>query len=214
MQLFWHGMSSIRIEAKFAEKESTLLTDPYSNETGLRFPRTLAPDLLVLSHQDRSRFAVDAVENKPFIISDPGEYEVKGLFVHGIQDPTAESEKNRQLIFRFDIEGISMAYLGQLNRALTAFEVEGLGDVDILILPVGGGETLDPKKLPDVISAVEPRLIVPISYDLPGLKTKLATVDQFCKQLGGAPREDMQKLKIAKKDLPTEDMKIVVLERA
>lgn len=214
MQLFWHGMSSIRVEAKFVEKESTLLTDPYSNETGLRFPRTLAPDLLVLSHQDRSRFAVDAVENKPFIISDPGEYEVKGLFVHGIQDPTAESEKFRQLIYRFDVEGISMAYLGRLDRTLTAFEVEELGDVDILLLPVGGGETLDPKKASEVISAVEPRLIIPLSYDLPGLKTKLASADQFCKQMGGAPREDMQKLKIAKKDLPVDEMKIIVLERA
>ncbi|MBI4139087.1 MBL fold metallo-hydrolase [Candidatus Uhrbacteria bacterium] len=214
MQLFWHGLSSIRIEAKFADTASTLLTDPYPNDTGLRFPRTLAPDLLVLSHQDRSRFPLDAVEGKPFIISDPGEYEVKGMFVRGIQDPSAETEKLRNVIYRFDAEGMSLAFLGQLNRQLTSYEVEQLGDIDILLLPVGGGETLDSKKASDVIAEIEPRLVIPLSYDIPGLKAKLASVDVFCKQLGGCKREDAPKLKIIKKDLPTDEMKIVVLERA
>jgi L-ascorbate metabolism protein UlaG (beta-lactamase superfamily) len=214
MQLFWHGLSSIRIEAKQGETEATLLTDPYPNESGLRFPRTTEPDLLVLSHQDRSRFNIEGVGGTPFIVSDPGEYEVKGIFAHGIQDPEAEKDAMRPIVYRFDAEGISLAFLGQLKRQLTTHEVEQLGDIDILLLPVGGGDVLDSKSAVETISTIEPRIVVPLYYDTPGVKAKLGTVDAFCKQMGVCKREDATKLKISKKDLPAEDVVIWVLERA
>lgn len=214
MQLFWHGLSSIRIEGKIGETEATLLTDPYPNESGLRFPRTIEPDLLVLSHQDRERFNLEGVVGSPFIVSDPGEYEVKGLFATGIQDTKADTDKSRPLIYRFDIEGISLAFLGQLKRSLTTYEVEQLGNIDILLLPVGGESVLDSKAAVSTITTVEPRIVVPMYYDVPGIKEKLGTVDAFCKQMGVCKREDANKLKISKKDLPADDVIIYVLERA
>ncbi|MFA5935983.1 MAG: MBL fold metallo-hydrolase [Patescibacteria group bacterium] len=214
MQIFWHGFSSIRIEAKQGETEATLLTDPYPNESGLRFPRTIEPDMLVLSHQDKERFNLEGVLGSPFTVTDPGEYEVQGMFAHGIQDPAAEKDELRPIVYRFDAEGISLAFLGQINRALTTHEIEQLGDIDILFLPVGGGEVLDAKKAVDVISSVEPRIVIPMYYDVPGIKEKLGTVDAFCKQMGASKRQDASKLKITKKDLPADDVLIVVLERA
>lgn len=214
MQIFWHGLSSIRIEAKTANTEGTLLTDPYPNESGLRFPRTAEPDILVLSHQDRKRFNLEGVGGTPFIVSDPGEYEVKGIFAHGIQDPAAEKDDRRPVIFRIDAEGMSIAFLGQFKRLLTPFEVEELGDIDILALPVGGGDVLDSKNAADTITTIEPRIVVPMYYGIPGVKEKLGTVESFCRQLGVCKRQDSNKLKISKKDLPTEDMLVAVLERA
>jgi len=214
MQLFWHGLSSIRIEAKTSNTEATLLTDPYPNESGLRFPRAIQPDMLALSHQDRSRFNLEGVAGTPFIVSDPGEYEVKGIFVKGIQDPTAEKDALRPVIYRIDAEGMSIAFLGQLKRALTPVEIEELGDIDILALPVGGGNVLDSKTAADTITTIEPRIVVPMYYDIPGIKEKLGSVDAFCKQLGVCKRQDSNKLKIVKKDLPPEDMLVAVLERA
>lgn len=214
MQIFWHGFSSIRIEAKTGDAESTLLTDPYFNDSGLRFPRTTEPDILALSHQDRSLFNLDGVGGSPFIISDPGEYEVKDLFIRGIQDPLAETEKFRPLIYRFDAESISVAFLGACKRALTAHEQEQLGNIDILIIPVGGGSVMDAKVAAGVISTVDPRIVIPIYFDLPGVKEKLQGVDAFCKQLGVCQRQDAPKLKIAKKDLMNEDLLVTVLERA
>ncbi|MFH1078019.1 MAG: MBL fold metallo-hydrolase [Patescibacteria group bacterium] len=214
MQIFWHGLSSIRIECKSMNTEATVLTDPYPNETGLKLPRTLAPDMLLLSHQDRSRFNLEGVGGTPFIISDPGEYEVKGAFAQGIQDPSAETDAKRPLIYRIDAEGMAIAFLGQLKRALTPHEVEALGDIDILALPVGGGNVLDAKLATETIATVEPRIVIPLYYDVEGVKEKLGTVDAFCKQLGVCTRQDVNKLKIARKDLPTEDMVIMVLERA
>ncbi|MFZ2803794.1 MAG: MBL fold metallo-hydrolase [Patescibacteria group bacterium] len=215
MQLFWHGYSSVRIEAKIGEQEVTLLTDPFENEAGLRFPRTVAPDILVLSNQDKSRFNLEGVQGTPFVIADPGEYEVKGLYIQSIQDPTLDAEeKLRPLMFRFVVEGMSIAFLGQLKRKLTSFEIEELDDVDILLLPVGGGEVMDSKLASDTIGDIEPRMVVPLHFDIPGIKTKLANVDTFCKALGVCKRQDLNKLKITKKDLPVEDLLVTVLERA
>lgn len=215
MQLYWHGYSSVRIEAKIGEQEVTLLTDPYENEAGLRFPRTVAPDILLLSHQDRSRFNLEGVQGTPFVISDPGEYEVKGLYTHAIQDKEVDAgEKTRPLVFRCVVEGMSVAFLGQLKRKLTNTELEELDGIDILLLPVGGGDVMDSKLASDTITDIEPRVVVPLHYEIPGIKAKLASVNAFCKELGVCKRQDLNKLKLSKKDLPAEDLLVTVLERA
>ncbi|MBU1032850.1 MAG: MBL fold metallo-hydrolase [Patescibacteria group bacterium] len=213
MQIFWHGLSCIRIEAKTGEAEATLVTDPYSNETGLRFPRTLEADILALTHQDKKLFNIEAVGGEPFVVSEPGEYEVANLFVHSIQDPEAEQEKLRSIIYRFDSEGMKIAFLGNLKRQLTNFEIETLGDIDILMVPVGGSSVLDAKGAANVIKAIEPRIVVPIHYYVQGIKEKLNDVDAFCKQLGVCKRENVNKLKIEKKDLPMDEMLVYVIER-
>lgn len=215
MQIYWHGYSTVRIEAKSVDKDATILTDPFANEASLRMPRTVEADILLLSHQDRKRFSMENIQGAPFTISDPGEYEIKDVFIQGIQDRSVESgEKVRPLIYRIAAEGINIAFLGQLKRKLTDYEVEELDDIDILLLPVGGGDVMDSKLASDTISTIEPRIVVPLHYDLPGIKTKLANVDAFCKALGVCKRQDANKLKVSKKDLPTEDMVVTVLERA
>ena len=87
MQIFWHGNTCVRIEAEHGDQKATLVTDPYGSETGLRFPRTLAPDVVALSHEDPKRFPDDAFTNTPFLINHPGEYEANGLFVFGTRCP-------------------------------------------------------------------------------------------------------------------------------
>lgn len=215
MQLFWHGYSSVRIEAKMGDTDVTILTDPYESEASLRFPRTVAPDVLLLSHQDRSRFNLESIQGTPFIISDPGEYEVKSAFVQGIQDKAVDGgSKDRSVMFRLVVEGMSIGFLGQLKRKLTTAEIEELDDIDILLLPVGGGEVMDSKLASETIADIEPRMVVPLHFDIPGIKTKLADVNAFCKTLGVCKRQDVSKLKITKKDLPAEDLLVTVLERA
>ncbi len=215
MQLYWHGYSSIRIDAKIGDADVTLLTDPFESEASVRFPRTISPDILALSHQDRKRFNLEGAQGSPFIISDPGEYEVKGIFVTGIQDPSVDAgEKVRPVIYRFLVEGMAIAFLGQLKRKLTPLEIEALNDIDILLIPVGGGDVMDSKVANETIAEIEPRVVVPMYYDLPGIKTKLSGVDAFCKSLGVCKRQDATKLKLSKKDLPTEDLLVAVLERA
>lgn len=213
MQIYWQGYSSIRIETKQNEEACTLMTNPFQNESAIRMPRSAEPDVLLLSNQDQKLYSVDAVAGKPFTISEPGEYEVGGVFVYGIQDPEADEGKKRPIIYRIEAEDMAVAFLGGLKRNLTDKEIEGLGSADILILPVGGGDYFDAKTASKIMSQIEPRIVIPVHYHISGIKTKLGTVDQFCESLGVCKREDVNKLKISKKDLPAEDMHIMVIER-
>ncbi len=213
MQLFWHGFSCVRIEASNGEQEAILVTDPFESEASVRFPRTLEPDLVVLSHQDRGRFPLSVFENKPFVVSDPGEYEVKGLFAH-IFALTQEKGLTHTLITRFEIEGMSIGFLGGLSRVLQEEEAGKLEDLDVLMLPVGGGGCLTAVQAVEMVNMIEPRLVIPLHFDLPGLKEPLGSVDVFCKLLSGAERQNVNKLKLAKKDLPSDKLVIAVLERS
>lgn len=213
MQIYWHGYSTIRIETKNGEQSTAIMTDPFENEAAIRFPRTAEPEILLLSHQDRKDFNLEGVAGKPFVISDPGEYEVRGVFINGVQDPKADSGTKRPLMYRIHTEDMTVAFLGQLNRKPTDNELEALGNVDILILPVGGNNVMDAKLSASIISLVEPRMVVPIHYHVAGIKNKLGTVDSFCDAIGVCKRQDMNKLKVAKKDLPADDVLIMVVER-
>jgi L-ascorbate metabolism protein UlaG (beta-lactamase superfamily) len=213
MQIFWHGFSCIRIEATHGDQQASLVTDPYTNESGLRFPRTLAPDVVALTHEDDKRFPTDAFTNEPFIIRSPGEFEVNGIFAYAIPLRTPEDKYPFDLMYRFEIEGMSVGFLGGLKRSLTDEEVAALGNIDILLLPVGGGDKLTAKQAVDIIKTVEPRMVVPLAYHVEGIKEKLGTADAFCKELV-CKREDGNKLKISKKDLPSDDLVVTVLERA
>jgi L-ascorbate metabolism protein UlaG (beta-lactamase superfamily) len=213
MQIFWHGLSCVRIEASYGDKEATLVTDPYGSDTGLRFPKTLKPDVVALTHQDREGFAMDAFENEPFVIDNPGEYEVSGIFDYAIPVRTAEEKHPHHMMHRFEVEGISIGFLGNLKRVLTDEEIAKLGNIDILLLPVGGGDQITAKQAVEIIKLVEPRMVVPLAYHVEGLKQELGTADAFCKELV-CQRQDANKLKITKKDLPSDDLVVAVLERA
>lgn len=213
MQIYWQGYSSVRIESKQGEESCVVMTDPFANESSMRMPRATQPDVLLLSNQNPKLFNIDGVTGKPFTVSEPGEYEVGGIFVYGIQDPEADEGKQRPILYRLEAEDMAIAFLGGLKRALTDKEIEGLGNIDILILPVGGGEVFDAKMASKTMSQIEPRIVIPIHYHLSGIKTQLGTVDQFCESLGVCKRQDVSKLKISKKDLPADDMLITVIER-
>lgn len=213
MQIFWHGFSCIRIEATHGDQEASLVTDPYSNETGLRFPKTLTPDVVALTHEDDKRFPMDAFSNDPFIIRTPGEFEVNGIFAYAIPLRGKDEKYPFNLMYRFQLEGMSVGFLGGLNRVLTDEEVSALGNIDILLIPVGGGDLLTAKQAVEIIKAVEPRMVVPLAYHTEGIKETLGTADAFCKELV-CKRNDSNKLKITKKDLPVDDLVVTVLERA
>lgn len=216
MNISWHGLSAFSFTNKGPEGEVKLVVDPYDNSTGLRFPRTLTADIIASSHNALEANNTDAVgragDVDPFIVDLPGEFEVKGIFVYAINAPRA-GDKIPHRIFRINIEGVKIAHLGALNRDLTDDEVKQLGNIDILILPVGGTRVLDPKMANKIIGKIEPRVVIPTSFDLPNVKENLGTVDAFCKELGVCQREDVSKLKISRKTLPEEDIVIYVLSR-
>ncbi len=213
MQIFWHGLSSVRIESQHGGEQATLVTDPFDAETGIRFPRSVSPNIVALSHERKDRFSLNVFETRPFVIAEPGEFEVNGVFAYAIALKDEAHAWPHTLLYRFEIEGMSVGFLGGADRALTDEELGKLENIDILLLPVGGDDRLSAKQAIETISAIEPRVVVPLYHHIDGLKKVLGTADAFCKELGVCQRQDANRLKISRKDLPSEDLLVAVLEK-
>ncbi|MBI4437989.1 MBL fold metallo-hydrolase [Candidatus Uhrbacteria bacterium] len=216
MNITWNGFSSFEIDAKTSNADVKIVTDPYQNTTGLRFPRTLSAEVLLLSHDEEDANNREAVLGNPSVIDLPGEFEVKDVFVFGIAAPLAREVKGRRvgnLLFRIEAEGMRLAHLGALDRALTDEELQQLENVDVLMIPVGGGRVMSAAMAAEVISQIEPRVVIPMTHAVAGAKESLGTVEDFCKSFGACRREEMNKFKFTRKDLPEEDMVIVSLTR-
>jgi hypothetical protein len=214
MQISWNGLGSFTITGKPIEGDITLVTDPYQNSTGLRFPRTLSASIVVSSHDGVMANSVASVageeKKKPFVVDHAGEYEVQGIFVTGLRAP--KKDKTEHTIYRFGLEDIRIGFLGAIDRKLSDKEVEALGSIDVLILPVGGGGVLSKDEASELVAQIEPRLVIPSHFNVQGLKEKLEDVEGFCKEVA-CPKSEEKKLKITKSSLPAEDMQIVVLEK-
>lgn len=205
MYISWHGLSCFRIQTK----DTTLLIDPFSGVAGVNVPR-LQADIFLFSSADNPSLAA-AQKTAGFVLAQPGEYEVRGVAVTGLPH-TQKGEKDPVLITLYTIaaEDLLIGHLGTIAQDVSAETLERLNDVDVLIVPVGGRSVLDAKKAVEVASEVEPRLVIPCYYRIPGLKLPLDGLEPFCKELGLKAQPAEAKVRITKKELP-EEMKLVVL---
>lgn len=214
MQISWLGHAAFRFQAKNGAETVSVITDPYkSDKVGLKLPR-LEADIVTISHDHDDHNDISAVKGEPFVVRGAGEYEVKGVYIEGIHsyhDAEKGAKRGNNIIYRFEIEDISIAHLGDLGHELDDKQLEHLEGTDILLIPIGGVYTIDAQKAVSVINQIEPRIVIPMHYKVPGLKIDLGTLDQFLKAIAVKPRQE-EKLKINKKDLPQDDMELVVLE--
>lgn len=212
MIITWQGHSCFKLQDKQSTDGITLVTDPYGKETGLKMP-SFEADIVTISHDHADHNNVSALRGTPFVIDCPGEYDTKDVLVEGIDsfhDSKKGEEKGKNTIYRIEIDDISITHLGDLGDVLDNSQIEKLAGTDILLIPVGGHYTLDAKKAVEVISQIEPRIIIPMHYKTEGLVYDLDPLDKFIKEIGLTPTYE-EKLKISKKDLPQEEMELVVL---
>lgn len=212
MIIHWYGHACFKLQSN--QNDVIVAIDPYDNSLGWRAPR-LTADIAILSTQrgDHSNLeAVKAVQgDAPFVIQYPGEYEIGGVFVHAI--PIGQG-KNTTLLSAIRMDECSFVHLGALDRMLSEKELEELGNVDIVCIPVGGGGTLDAKKANELISELEPRIVIPMQYKVAGLKKECGTIDAFLKEYGVKDVQAMDKLKMLKKDLPADKTEVILLNPA
>lgn len=211
MLINYFGHSCFKIEEKIGGNTTSILTDPFDESVGLKLPKTEA-DIVSISHNHKDHSNVSVVKGDPFVVDCAGEYDVKGVIIEGISsyhDEEKGKERGDNIIFRFDIEGVSIVHLGDLSTVLDNKQIEKIGGVDILLIPVGGKYTLDFKKATEVISQIEPRIVIPMHYKTESSEIDVEGLDKFVKELGVSPRYE-EKLKISKKDLPSEDMHLII----
>ena len=216
MILTWLGHSCFKLQDKIGPDGVTVVTDPFDKEVGLKLPNFEA-DIITVSHDHHDHNNIGALRGNPFIIDCAGEYDKKNILVEGIDsyhDDVQGTKLGGNLIFRLEVDDISIVHLGDLGQALDSAQLEKLAGIDILLIPVGGKYTLDAKKAVEVIAQIEPRIVIPMHYRTPDSQKEqleLDDVEKFVKELGLTPSYE-EKLKISKKDLPQEDMELVILK--
>lgn len=209
MDITWHGQSFFSLKGKAA----TVAIDPFA-DIGLKEPK-LEANLLLISHDHFDHANAKAVSGDPYVIDIPGEYESQGVMVEGIptyHDDKEGADRGTNIVFSFNVDGFHFVHLGDLGHALSDEAVEKLGDVDVLFIPVGGHFTIDAKGAANVVKQLQPRVTVPMHYQVPGLKLKeLAPVDKFLKEVGAKVKKLEKKTwKLKPADLPEEDSEVVV----
>ena len=220
MQIIWHGQSCFQIITSHNKNgQISIIIDPFSEEIGLRIPK-FEGDIILMTHNHYDHNNVKAVSaptsaSEPFLISGPGEYEVKGVYIKGIHswhDEKQGKERGENTIYTIETEDLKLCHLGDLGqKELAEEQLEKIGEVDILMIPVGGVYTISAKEAPKIMAQIEPKITIPMHYAVPKLKIKLDPLDKFLKTFGIKNLESMKKLSIKKKDLPPEEAKIIIL---
>jgi len=182
LEINWYGHACFRLK----DRNLTVVCDPYDKSIGLTLPR-LRADVVTVSHQAPGHSYVDGVKEWRNVFSGPGEYEVENVFITGIptyhgKDPDTASEPNT--VFLFEFSDANVCHLGDLGHVLTESQVEALPGIDVLLIPVGGRNTLDASRAAEVISIVEPSIVVPMHYRMPGT----AVVSSHCMSRCGRNR--------------------------
>ncbi len=210
MTISYLGHSCFRIEAK----EGSVLIDPFSKEIGLRAPK-IKDDIVLISHAHEDHNNVADINEGAFLIINPGEYEKNGISIQGISsfhDNNEGRDRGYNTIYVIRAEDMTICHLGDFGESkLSDRQVELISDVDVLMVPVGGTYTINAKEAVGIITQVEPKMIIPMHFKTKDLRLDIEGPEKFIKELSLKP-EKVDKLKISKKLLPTEETKLIVFE--
>ncbi|TSC86872.1 MAG: Uncharacterized protein G01um10147_747 [Microgenomates group bacterium Gr01-1014_7] len=215
MDIYWGGQALFRLKGKVA----TVVIDPYDPEfTALKLPKELSADVVLSTHGHGDHNNTGVVHNaegeKPAVFKDPGEYEVAGVVITGISsfhDDSNGSERGKNIIFNIMLDRLNIVHLGDLGQSkLTEEQLTQIGEVDILLIPVGSVYTIDGKTAAGIVSQLEPKIIIPMHYKIDGLKFELEGVEGFLKEMGAENITPVPKLSITKDKLPEEPQLILL----
>lgn len=213
MEITWYGHSCFRmIERGLA----SVVTDPFDNKLIGYEPLKLRADIVTVSHDSPGHNFVSAVKEKSHILTGPGEYEIGSVFITGVQTnghgKKGDDNEIRNTLYLLDFNGLTVAHLGDLNRVPTQTEVEGLGTVHIALVPVGDGSSLNAAKAAEVVSLLEPNIVIPMHYATPATTVKLDPLSKFIKEMGLKEPEKQASLKITSISSLPEETRIYVLD--
>lgn len=215
MDITYLGHSSFKIKGKTA----SVIVDPFDPASvGLKFPRNEA-DIVTVSHDHSDHNKADLVINTKMVIKGAGEYEVMGISIVGIEldhDATGGTERGKNVIYVIEVDGVRIAHLGDLGHKPSDKVVEQMGNIDVLMIPVGGIYTIGPRDAVEVAKEFDSPYIIPMHFKTQGINeqtfAKLSTLDDFLKE-SGYEVEKLDKLIIKKELINYEIRKVIVLEK-
>lgn len=210
MEITWFGQTCFRLSERGL---ATVVTDPYSPEIGLTLPRSRA-HIVTVSYDDPQCRYTSGVRGPFKLLDGPGEYEIGTVFITAIAtyaDGKRGATRGLNTVFTFSFDSLTICHLGRLGHVPTQSQVEDLGTVDILLVPVGGVGSLSPTQASEVISLFEPSFVIPMYYKIPGLQVKLGTLSRFLKEMGLEKVDSQEAFKVNRSSL-SEETQVIVLE--
>lgn len=203
MHISWLGQTCVKLQTKYLDEEVTVIIDAYKPKTG-EFPRSFSPTMALYSMGTEN---ATTLSGDPFVMDTLGECELKEVMV------TAFPSEGGNIVFKLNAEQLNIVHLGQLSKKPELSEMEKIGSIDILIVPVGNSKNhISIEDAASLVTALEPRIVIPMAYQCDS-DTSAKPVSDFIKELGLKPETTDKKIIIKKKDLPQEDMKMIVLEK-
>ena len=192
---------------------AAVVTDPYNHQVVGYGLLKLTANIVSVSHDAPGHNNLKVVKGTTRLINGPGEYEIGGVFITGVQTNARQRAKNgmRNTLFAFDYDGVTVAHLGDLQRMLTQTEMEALGTVNVALVPVGGGGGLNAAKAAEVISLLEPGIVIPMHYKTKDTTLNLEPLNKFLKEMGLGEVEPVASLKVIRSSIPDET-RVVVLD--
>ena len=217
MKIKWYGHASFLITS---EEGTTIITDPYepgAYDGGIAYrPIEDAADIVTVSHDHADHNYVQGIKGDPLVIKGIGDHEAKGIMFKGYgtyHDPSGGKERGENTMFVFTVDGITVCHAGDLGHVLTDADAKALGPIDVLLLPIGGVFTLDPKEATEVMNLLKPKILIPMHYKTPGCGFPIASVDEFLEGKPSVERMGTSEMTLEKANLP-EPVHIVVLDPA
>lgn len=212
MEITWYGHSCFRFtENGFA----SVVADPYDHLSTGNNRLQLDADIVTISHDKPGHSHLAGIKNEPFIISGPGEYEIGGVYVTGIQTNGHNKDisgKDRNTIYVFDYNGINIIHLGGLDHVPTQSEIEEFGSIHIALVPIGGSSTLNAVKAAEIVNLLDPNIIIPMHYMTDNSIISLDPLHKFTNEMGLSTIDPLNSLKISSARALPETSQVIVLE--
>jgi L-ascorbate metabolism protein UlaG (beta-lactamase superfamily) len=212
MEIFWYGHSCFRLAERGM---ATVVCDPFDHrEVGYEALK-LKADIVTVSTDHPEHNFISAVKGDPHLITGPGEFEIGGVFITGVQTNTQVKKGDPELrntLYVFDYNGLTVAHLGEINRVPSQAEVEALGPVHVALVPVGDSDSLNSAKAAEVISLIEPNIVIPMHYATPASLLKLDALNKFLKEMGISEVETVPSLKITSASSLPDETRVVVID--
>lgn len=194
-----------------------MVTDPYDHKQVGYEPLKLKADIVTISHNTPGHNFTSAVKGHSYVIDGPGEFEIGGVFITGVHTnghTKKSDEEPRNTMYLIDYNGLNILHLGDVNRVPSQGEVESLGPVHIALVPVGAGGSLTAMKATEVISLLEPNIVIPMHYATPhtiNTAVKMEPLSRFLKEMGLGNLEPVPSLKVPNVNALPDETKVVVL---
>lgn len=212
MEITWYGHSCFRINER---SMASVVTDPYSGEVTGYAPQKLKAEIVTVSCDMPGHNYLKAVKGDAQAITGPGEYEIGGVFITGMQTNGHKKnvEEKHNTLYMIDYGSFTIAHLGEMTRVPSQADIEALGTVNIALVPVGGLTSLNAAKAAEVISLLEPSIVIPMHYGTPESKMNLDPLGKFLKEMGLNQLETAESFKVNSSTALPDETKVIVLDR-